>query len=507
MDKRNSVGRLTSRGFCVAMFGAVLAGCGDQGSTFSISKMMGDSGNAVLTSADLRAITSTKVGDGSRPGRVHPNQINCLEPSPDIAKAVSSNFNLGASLGITGLPSGITPDLAVAFANARAEAVAQMTNRLATIQLLRDGLYRACEAYANGAISDTTYAVLLSRYDDTMVTLLMGELAAGNFGGKLAAIGGSTGGGASATLKRAIQDEAKAQLAEQEKTAAEQAVKDQEANVATANQNLAEAAEGDKAKAESDLAEEEGKLKAKQDELKTKTETAELLQTAAANSSATATVVGAGGKIELKNQENVARELAEMQRKYIENINSDALAVACISALDRAVVSNADAIKLASASEKLRQLRGATRDRSGVLHVGQVTYNDAQYVQAVAEVEAEYASTFQTFVATDPRLSYLGVHCLTGIMPQMIASQTEILKILKTRTTIDRQYKQSTKSLEQLIQFRNWLEKSWQGKAVDPNWLSGEDGETPIRDRVTSQPLPATSTSATGAGPTGGSAQ
>ena len=33
-----------------------------------------------------------------------------------------------------------------------------------------------------GAISDTTYAVLLSRYGETMITMLLGELAAGAFG-------------------------------------------------------------------------------------------------------------------------------------------------------------------------------------------------------------------------------------------------------------------------------------------------------------------------------------
>jgi hypothetical protein len=57
-----------------------------------------------------------------------------------------------------------------------------MTERTQTIQLLRDSLYRACEAYANGALSDTTYALLLSRYDDTMVTMLSSELVAGAFG-------------------------------------------------------------------------------------------------------------------------------------------------------------------------------------------------------------------------------------------------------------------------------------------------------------------------------------
>jgi hypothetical protein len=52
------------------------------------------------------------------------------------------------------------------------EAVASLGIRTATIQLLRDGLYRACEAYRNGAINEFGYAMLLSNYDDVMIRLL-----------------------------------------------------------------------------------------------------------------------------------------------------------------------------------------------------------------------------------------------------------------------------------------------------------------------------------------------
>ncbi len=60
-----------------------------------------------------------------------------------------------------------------------AEAMAQLGQRLATIQLLRDGLYRACEAYANGALDKSSYSMILSRFDDTMITLLLGAEEAG----------------------------------------------------------------------------------------------------------------------------------------------------------------------------------------------------------------------------------------------------------------------------------------------------------------------------------------
>jgi hypothetical protein len=41
-----------------------------------------------------------------------------------------------------------------------------------TIQLLRDALYRACEAYMNGAVDEADYRSLLTFYDLTMITTL-----------------------------------------------------------------------------------------------------------------------------------------------------------------------------------------------------------------------------------------------------------------------------------------------------------------------------------------------
>ncbi len=145
----------------------------------------------LLTKAEYRAVTRTRVGAESDFGRIKPSAIVCAEPSPDVAKAVSESFELDSKIAadVAGQGSG---SLALDLARQRAEAIAQMTERIATVQLLRDGMYRACEAYANGALSKTEYAVMLSRYDDTMVTLLLAELAAGNVGRSLAGVRSGT---------------------------------------------------------------------------------------------------------------------------------------------------------------------------------------------------------------------------------------------------------------------------------------------------------------------------
>lgn len=49
------------------------------------------------------------------------------------------------------------------------ETVRNIGVRTAAIQLLRDGLYRACEAFANNAIDDFGYTLILTNIDNVMI--------------------------------------------------------------------------------------------------------------------------------------------------------------------------------------------------------------------------------------------------------------------------------------------------------------------------------------------------
>lgn len=129
-----------------------------------------------FTTADVRIITQ----------RTHPvlgNQIVCTEPSPDVAKALSTAAALSAQ-GSSGTASG-----SVGASGGSAEAVAELAGRSTALMGLRDGLYRACEAYANGAIGQDAYALVLSRYGELMTTLFLGQDITGAAGaeGKAAA--------------------------------------------------------------------------------------------------------------------------------------------------------------------------------------------------------------------------------------------------------------------------------------------------------------------------------
>lgn len=114
------------RHLVVILVPVALAACNDGFRSQAVDRDM-----FLATNAEFRAITRTKIGQFTA-GRVTPKFIVCTEPSPDIAKVVSESFSADAEIAaeIAGKGGG---SAALSLARARAEAVAQMTERLATI--------------------------------------------------------------------------------------------------------------------------------------------------------------------------------------------------------------------------------------------------------------------------------------------------------------------------------------------------------------------------------------
>src|SRR4051794_18905124 len=183
--------------------------------------MMDTGGESLITDAKQRAIINTKAnvgvgdirydGEGEAIGATddqvvknHPHRIICAEPSPDVAQAISAAFTAAAQVDTNAGQSSGSGSIGSSYA----ASIAQLGERLATVQLLRDKMYRACEAYQNGAISDTSYTLMLARFDKTMASMLASEIAAGAFGRNLATLGGSasTGGVDPAKLTAVTQD-------------------------------------------------------------------------------------------------------------------------------------------------------------------------------------------------------------------------------------------------------------------------------------------------------------
>ncbi len=125
--------------------------------------------STMLTEADTRMISlRPNPKGGSNP------KILCAEPSPDVAKALSLAMQAETKVAT---PGGTSVGIGAGYASS--EALMTLAGRTTTVVALRDGLYRACEAYANGIIGRSAYAMILSQYGDLLVTLMLGEAAAG----------------------------------------------------------------------------------------------------------------------------------------------------------------------------------------------------------------------------------------------------------------------------------------------------------------------------------------
>lgn len=119
-------------------------------------------GSVVYTTADVRMVSQ----------RVHPvthQLVTCTEPTSDVAKALST----AAELNLKGGTANANGQIGAGGGSA--EAVAELAGRSTALLALRDALFRACEAYANGIIGSDAYALVLSRYGQLMTTLFLGE--------------------------------------------------------------------------------------------------------------------------------------------------------------------------------------------------------------------------------------------------------------------------------------------------------------------------------------------
>ena len=115
--------------------------------------------------------------------------VTCAEPSPDALSAISAN--LGGSL-----QNGA--GAAASLTSAVAESAASIGLRTQSIQLLRDGMYRSCEAFAAGAISKEEFNRQQRRYQNLMLSLLAIEQISGAVVAQQVGLGGGVSSATSA---------------------------------------------------------------------------------------------------------------------------------------------------------------------------------------------------------------------------------------------------------------------------------------------------------------------
>lgn len=153
----------SSRGFSLICLAAVSVGCANLNSVHRELKV--SEGTGALIDIKQRAIVVSKRTTPS--GEV---VVVCAEPSPDSLSAYAAELAAKAEL-----PSGVAAQLSGAFQ----EGASFTGLRTQSIQLLRDSQFRICEAYMNGAISQSLYELLARRYQKHTVALLAIEQLTG----------------------------------------------------------------------------------------------------------------------------------------------------------------------------------------------------------------------------------------------------------------------------------------------------------------------------------------
>ncbi len=304
---------------------AVLAACATP-TPRSAKRITLENSGYLVTDASQRIVAATSLGNFSRPGLADPNEIVCSEPSPDVATTIATSFAGAVSVFGKGSAS---------LSASQIENMAQLVERTATIQLLRDKMYQSCLAYANGAISGTTYSLIMAQLDKTIVSLLLGENAAGAFGRSGAALGSKTNATSESAVSSATGSEKldKAVDAVAEAQAALAAAEQKNADVqkekgdACAAEKATESGAGAACNA---IALEAQKVKQAENRLQA---TLRVLQSVATNrstASAEATDVNGVGSRSVTPSADLARELRLMQDNYLSEESVDLFIPTCM---------------------------------------------------------------------------------------------------------------------------------------------------------------------------------
>lgn len=171
---------------CLLVSSAALVGCANLDSINRETRLAPGwfaSAKAVHLDIKQRVLISKSTTGGE--------EIVCAEPSPDALSA----FATAASGGIAARGYG-----SAAGALALSEAAASVGLRTQSITLLRDALYRICEAYYNGQLDRHEVRLLLARTQDLTTAVVSIEQLTGAVVAQQAALGGGAGSASSAAM-------------------------------------------------------------------------------------------------------------------------------------------------------------------------------------------------------------------------------------------------------------------------------------------------------------------
>jgi hypothetical protein len=160
-----------------------VGGCTTVGNLTSIYRSPDlNNGESMVMDAEQWAVLNIPEHDAD--GNVTGDQVVCAMPSPDAMAAAA------ASGSFSGEAQGASAGGAMAIG----ESTTSIGLRTQSIQLLRDALYRMCEANANGGLDPIEYGIMMRRFQTNMIAILAIEQLTGAVVAPPAAVSAQGGG-------------------------------------------------------------------------------------------------------------------------------------------------------------------------------------------------------------------------------------------------------------------------------------------------------------------------
>lgn len=190
--------------------------------SISRSTSFGAGGKAIHLDAKQRVLLTKK----SMVGINRIEEIACAEPSPDALSAYASSFGMGVA---------VPNQISASVAQAMSESSASIGLRTQSIQLLRDMLYRVCEASYNKHLEPDMVATLHERYQNITVGLLAIEQLTGATVARQVILTGASEASSSSSL---LEVEGRLEVAKTREKSANEDLKVAKANESKLNGEL-----------------------------------------------------------------------------------------------------------------------------------------------------------------------------------------------------------------------------------------------------------------------------
>jgi hypothetical protein len=148
-----------------ASVSVLLSGCANLNSIYREFNIgSGDQPTKSITmDVKQRTVLSSVIRSKVKDGEYVEKTVICAEPSPDALSVYAAGLSGSVFSG---------DKKAAELALSSSETGSFIGNRTVTIQLLRDNLYRACEGYMGGALTEKQYYALIRRYQVMTMGLL-----------------------------------------------------------------------------------------------------------------------------------------------------------------------------------------------------------------------------------------------------------------------------------------------------------------------------------------------